>query len=779
MRKFISKVCMILAVGFMTSCGSATMEKEYNQGINIIPVPLSLQQQQGKFVLNSNTTIQASTPEGEKIATLFANKLKASTGYNLQVTEAGGNIILNIDPKQEMKEEGYKLAVTPAEVTITAKTPAGAFYGMQSLLQLLPAEVESTEVVKGVEWTVPCVAIEDAPRMNYRGVLIDVCRHFYPAADIKKQIDVLAMFKINHLHLHLTEDQGWRLEIKKYPELTEKGSVRVEGDGKEYKGFYTQEEMKEIVAYAADRFITIVPELELPGHELAAISAYPHLSCTGEKVSPRVVWGVEELVMCPGKEDMFNFLEDVIAEMAPIFPGKYFHIGGDECPKEHWEKCPKCQARIRAEHLKADAKHTKEQRLQSYVISRMEKVLAKYGKSIIGWDEILEGGLSPNATVMSWRGEEGGIAAALQSHDVIMTPGSGGLYIDHYQGDYKIEPVAIGGYATLEKTYSYNPVPDTLVALKKDHHILGVQCNLWSEYLYDTDVMEYRLYPRSLALSEVAWSALDRKDFKDFARRVNNAYVRLDAHHINYHIPQPEQPNGSCNFVAFTDTVTVPFKTTRPIDMVYTLDGTEPTPASTRYTQPLQFTESATLKIRSVLPSGVMSPTRTIIVEKQALAPAKEVAKKQQGLKLKMAYGTYLNAEALAKATEWKETTVKNVREICKQEPTWENMRGVKYYGAIATGYLNIEEDGVYYFSSNYDEVWVDGKLLINNDGEVKRFSRHDSSAALAKGLHEIKVVFCSHIIGGWPSAWDGDAITIRKADQEKFTPILDKNLFY
>ena len=778
MRKLISKVCMILAIGFMTSCGN-TIEKEYNQGINIIPVPLSLQQQQGKFVLNSNTTIQASTPEAQKIAALFANKLNTSTGFNIQVTEGNGNIILNIDPQQEMKAEGYKLNVTSSDATITAKTPAGAFYGMQTLLQLLPAEVESTEVVKDVEWAVPCVAIEDAPRMNYRGVLIDVCRHFYPTADIKKQIDVLAMFKINHLHLHLTEDQGWRLEIKKYPELTEKGSVRMEGEGKEYKGYYTQEEMKEIVAYAADRFITIVPELELPGHELAAISAYPHLSCTGEKVSPRVVWGVEELVMCPGKEDMFNFLEDVIAEMVTIFPGKYVHIGGDECPKHNWEKCPKCQARIRAEHLKADDKHTKEERLQSYVIRRIEKVFAKHGKKIIGWDEILEGGLSPDATVMSWRGEEGGIAAALQSHDVIMTPGSGGLYIDHYQGDYKIEPVAIGGYATLEKTYSYNPVPDTLVALKKDQHILGVQCNLWSEYLYDTDIMEYRLYPRSLALSEVAWSALDRKDFKDFARRVNNACVRLDAHKINYHIPQPEQPNGSCNFVAFTDTVTIPFKTTRPVNMVYTLDGSEPTPASTRYTEPLQFTESATLKIRSVLPSGVMSATRTITVEKQTLAPAKEVEKKKQGLQLKMAYGTYLNAAALAKATDWKETTVKSVKEICKQEPTWENMRGVKYYGAIANGYVNIEEDGVYYLSSNYDEVWIDGKLLINNAGEVKRFSRHDASVALAKGLHEIKVVFCSHIIGGWPSAWDGDAITIRKADQEKFTPIQDKNLFY
>ena len=409
----------------------------------------------------------------------------------------------------------------------------------------------------------------------------------------------------------------------------------------------------------------------------------------------------------------------------------------------------------------------------------MEVMLAKYGKKIIGWDEILEGGLSPNATVMSWRGEEGGIASALQSHDVIMTPGGNGMYLDHYQGDSKIEPVTIGGYTTLEKTYSYNPVPDTLVAMNKAHHILGVQVNTWSEYMYSNEIREYMMYPRTVALAEIAWTPVEKKDYKDFERRINNAYVRLDGQGMNYHIPQPEQPNGSCNFVAFVDEVTIPFTTSRPIDMVYTLDGSEPTPASTKYTEPLKFTESATLKIASVLPSGKMSKTRTITVEKQTLAPAKEVAEKKNGLQMKMAYGTYLNSEELAKATDWKELTIEKLRDIRSQEPTWENMRGVKYYGAIATGYVEIPEDGVYYFSSNNDEVWIDGKLLINNGGETKRFSRNDASMALAKGLHEIKVVFCSHIIGGWPSAWDDASISIRKSDAEKFTPIKKEQLFY
>ena len=780
MKKIFKMVCMALTIGFMTSCGGSTSvsEKVYNQGINLIPAPVSLQQQEGKFELTSSATFKASTPEAKGVAEFFVNKLKTSTGFDLAISETEGNIALNIDPALEMHAEGYKLVVTPAGIEITAKAPAGAFYGMQTVLQLLPAEIESKSVVN-TAWTMPCVTIEDAPRFNYRGLMCDPCRHFMTVEEVKRQIDVMAMMKINTFHWHLTEDQGWRMEIKKYPKLTEVGATRQEGEGTTHSGFYTQEEMKEVVAYAAERFITVIPELETPGHELAAIAAYPHLSCTGEEVTPRIIWGVEDLVMCPGKGDMFGFLEDVVKEMVEIFPSEYYHIGGDECPKESWKKCPDCQALIKKLGLKAKDGHSPEERLQSYVIGRMEEMLAKYGKKIIGWDEILEGGLSPNATVMSWRGEAGGIASALQAHDVIMTPAGNGMYIDAYQGDPKIEPVAIGGNCPLELTYSYNPVPDTLVAMGKAHHILGVQANTWSEYMYTNDIREYRTYPRALALAEIAWTQLDKKDYKDFERRMNNAYVRLDGVGVKYHIPQPEQPNGSCNFVAFVDEVTIPFKTSRPIDVVYTLDGSEPTPASAKYTEPLKFTESATLKIRSVLPSGVMSPTRTITVEKQALSPAKEVAEKKNGLNMKMTYGYYLNSKELEKATDWKELTIKTTLDIRSQEPTWENMRGVKYYSAIATGYVEIPEDGVYYFSSNNDEVWIDGKLLIDNGGEVKRYSRKDASMALAKGLHELKIVFCSHIIGGWPSAWDDASIKIRKADAEKFTPIKPEMLFY
>ena len=769
--------------GFMLlSCNTEVKEANYQ----IIPLPqeISVMDQAAPFILSNGTKIMY--PEGnekmQKNAEFLASYIKDLTGKSLAVQAGtdGKGIILQLGGNAE-NPEGYQLKVTSDQVVISGPTEAGVFYGIQTLRKSIP-------VAQGVDIALPAVEINDYPRFSYRGAMLDVSRHFFPVDSVKRFIDMLALHNINRFHWHLSEDQGWRIEIKSRPELTEIGSKRAETvighnsgkyDGKPYGGFFTQEEAKEIVAYAAERFIAVIPELETPGHELAAISAYPELSCKGQPTTPRIIWGVEDIVMCPGKEDMFKFLEDVVEEMVPLFPGTYFHIGGDECPKSSWKNCPACQARIKAEGLKTDKNHTAEERLQSYVIQRMEKMLAKHGKKIIGWDEILEGGLSPEATVMSWRGEAGGIASALQDHDAIMTPGGNGMYLDTFQGDSKIEPVSIGGYTLLEKVYSYNPVPDTLVTLGKDKHIKGVQANHWSEYMYNTDIMEYRMYPRMLAVSEIAWTPLDKKDYKDFERRINNAYVRLDGHDVNYHIPQPEQPNGSCNFVAFVDSTSLTFKTTRPETMVYTLDGTDPTPLSTQYTEPIKVTETTTLKIRTVLPSGKMSPVRNITVEKQALAPAKVVEKTTPGLKMKMADGTFFKASELNKATEWKEMTVKSLRDIRSQVESTESMRGVKQYGAIATGYVDIPEDGVYYFTTNNDEVWIDGKLLISNEGEVKRFSRNDKSVALAKGLHELKVVFLGHIIGGWPSLWDDASISIRKADQEKFTPIKPEQLFY
>ena len=780
MKKALALSALTIACTFMSCTQEPTKQAVYNQGINIIPQPVSIVQHEGSFKLNNKTVFYVPTAEAKTIADFFATKLQPSTGFNLTISEKDGknNISLLIDESLTVNEEGYTLEVNADKAVIKAKTPQGIFYGMQSFLQLLPAEVESPSLVNGVAWTAPAVSITDEPRFGYRGVMLDPCRHFIPVENIKKQLDVLSLFKINRFHWHLTDDQGWRIEIKKYPKLTEIGSKRIEGEGFEYGGFYTQEEIKDVIAYAAERFITTIPEIELPGHELAAISGYPELSCTGEDITPRIIWGVEDVVLCAGKESTFEFFEDIIAEVAALFPGEYFHVGGDECPKTSWEKCPLCQKRIREEGLRGDKEHSAEERLQSYFVQRIEKVLTKYGKKMIGWDEILEGGLAPTATVMSWRGEQGGIAAANMGHDAIMTPGVNGLYLDHFQGDPKIEPVSIGGMTTLERTYSFNPVPDTLVTIGKGHHILGVQCNNWSEYMYTTDLMEYRIYPRVLSLAEIAWTQLENKDFDDFKRRIDNALVRLDGHGINYHIPQPEQPNGSCNFVAFTDKANLEFKTTRPIKIVYTTDGSEPTSESTIYEAPIEFTESGVLKIRSVLSSGKMSKTREITVEKQTPAIAKEVERKVPGLQMQVTYGYFLESSALEGITDWKNSTIKSLSEITRVEKTDESMRNVKQYAAIATGYVEIPEDGVYFFSTDNEEFWIDGQMLISNKGETKRFSRKDKSIALAKGLHEIKVVFLGHIIGGWPSNWNNGNVNFRKSDAEKFSPIAPEMLY-
>lgn len=648
-------------------------------------------------------------------------------------------------------------------------------------MQLLPAQVESATKVEGVKWVAQCCNIEDAPRFGYRGFHLDPCRHFITVENVKKQLDLMSMFKVNTMHFHLTEDQGWRIEIKKYPKLTTIGSIRTEGDGSSYGGYYTQEQIKEIVDYAAKRYITVIPEIDLPGHMMAAIAAYPNLSCKGEKWSPRTVWGIEDLVMCAGKEDMFNFLGDIFDEIVPLFPGKYFHIGGDECPKTSWKNCPTCQKRIKDEGLQAEGKHTAEERLQSYVIKRVEKMLEKRGRKIIGWDEILEGGLSENATVMSWRGTQGGIEAAMQKHDVIMTPGSDGMYLDWYQGDSKIEPVTIPSPPRyLSSTYNYNPVPDTIKTLGLAHHILGVQCNNWSEYMYTNAKMEYMMYPRAVALSEIAWSPLNKKNFKDFCRRLDANSIRLDEHNITYHMPLPEQPYGSCDKVVITKDTTVTFTTSRPIKMVYTLDGTTPTPSSTVYTVPISVSGNTIIRIATVLPTGKMSKIRTVEVEKQAYAPAVKVEAPKQGLKIKRIKGNFLKVNQLELADgTWEYTDIDSLKDIkIKQIDDAATLRGANNYAAIAEGYINIPEDGVYYLSSRFEQVWIDNKLVINNEGDVKASTTNDSSVALAKGLHPIKIVFLSNIVGGWPSWWSKISIEMRKDSEQQFTEVDDSQYY-
>lgn len=761
----MKKMLLAALAALSVACGPKIIEKSYNQGINILPVPKSLTvlDDSVRFTVTPNTVIVCPSADFAQPAAFLAAKIKGATGFDLKIADApveSNFIALNLNTRVPVGNEGYTLRSELSGVTIEARTPQGAFYGVQTLLQLLPAEIESATKIDYVAWTIPSVDITDEPRFAYRGLMLDVARHFVDVEFIKKQLDVLAMYKINRFHWHLTDDQAWRIEIKKYPRLTEMGAVRTEGDGSTYGPFFfTQEQIKEVVAYAAERYIDVIPEIELPGHGLAALTGYPEFSCTGGPFTPRILWGVEEDVFCVGKDATFTFLQDVVDEVVELFPSKYFHIGGDECPKVRWETCPDCQARAKALGLKVttekigdkEVKHSVEEQLQSYAVRRMEEYLASKGKKMIGWDEILEGGLAPGAVVMSWRGTQGGIDAATQNHEVIMTPSSDGMYIDYYQGAAEVEPMGIGGRVMLEKTYNYEPVPSQLDSTQH-HLILGAQTNLWSEYLLSPELYEYMFYPRVLALAELTWSPASKKDYADFCRRLDNAYVRLDFHGINYHIPMPEGTLTQ-NVVFTNDTVSVPFENSRAYPMVYTLDGSQPTAQSTPYTEPIVVEATSTINIATVLASGKMSRVRSVVVEKQALAPAADTStllnkeKEARTIRARVARGFYPNPADYATAQFAPDTLMAafNGIKFGLKEPAL----------VVYEGLVTVPENGVYTFFSDMNELWIDGEKLIDNNGMASRHYHKKVQKALASGKHTYKLVYNNMTQDGWPQSWN------------------------
>ncbi|PKP41403.1 MAG: beta-N-acetylhexosaminidase [Bacteroidetes bacterium HGW-Bacteroidetes-10] len=508
--------------------------------VNIVPKPVSAVEKKGHFVINSNTKIVFNFSDEHNVNIASPLNAHISKFYGMEPLAiaaapkmSSNSIFISLNKKSGIKPEGYLMDVSGSGVSIEASTPAGLFYAVQSLIQLMPAEEMRMDKIK-----VPYVSVEDYPRFEWRGLHLDVCRHFMPKEFVLKYIDYMAMHKLNTFHFHLTEDQGWRIEIKRYPRLTEIGSKRKETimgrgneavklyDGKPHGGFYTQEDIKEIVAYAAKRYVTVVPEIEMPGHALAALAAYPELGCTGGPYEVATKWGVFKEVMCAGKEGTFEFLQNVMDEVLALFPSKFIHIGGDECPKESWKECPDCQQRIKELGLKD------EHELQSWFITRMEKYLNAKGRDIIGWDEILEGGLAPNAAVMSWRGEAGGIAAAKERHKVVMSPGTH-CYLDHFQGAKETQPLAIGGFTPLEKIYSYEPVPAELSA-EEAKYIMGAQGNVWTEFMPNPAHVEYMVYPRAAALAEVVWSPKESRDYKNFKERMEKMVLRYYSYGINF-----------------------------------------------------------------------------------------------------------------------------------------------------------------------------------------------------------------------------------------------------
>ena len=590
-----------------------TTDNDYS----IIPFPARFTAGSGRFALTNTTRILTTGKDRAQTAAaqLLASQLKLTSGLPIAVVPStpalakGKNIIFEKHTAGRCGPEGYTLRVTPEGVRLAAETPKGYFYGVQTLMQLLPAEVYGTNRTETANWSIPACDLLDRPRYPYRGLMLDVSRHFMPASFIKKFIDLLAMHKMNTFHWHLTDDQGWRIEIKKYPKLTQVGSTRKQTlvghyaenypqqyDGKPHSGFYTQEQIKDVVQYAAARHVTIIPEIEMPGHGLAALAAYPELGCEptkGYEVGTR--WGIIRDVYCPS-EKTFTFIQDVLTEVMGLFPGKYIHIGGDECPKDAWKKSAFCQDLIKKLKLK------NEEELQSYVIRRVEKFVNSKGRAIIGWDEILEGGLAPNATVMSWRGITGGIEAAKQKHTVVMTPGAF-CYLDKYQADPATEPISIGGYLPIEKVYSYEPTPTELTP-DQQKYVLGVQGNIWTEYIHTPAEVEYMAFPRAVALAEIGWMPAGPRNFEDFAARLKTHVKRFDKMGINYakrllDVRAETQFTGDDGSASRQLQVRLS-KLDSDGKIYFTTNGREATPASTEYIAPITLTKTTTIKAVTV-----------------------------------------------------------------------------------------------------------------------------------------------------------------------------------
>ena len=617
------------ALGLLFATFAQAQAPKTTANYRVVPLPQEISNTSaGAFALNAQTRI--AYPKGnaalQKDAELLAQYLFEATKVRptLTTNAQGRNLIVLSDTLKNNNKEAYRLDVSKDRISINGASAAGTFYGIQTLRKAIPQ-------TGAQKLFFPSVTINDQPRFGYRGAMLDVARHFFSFEEVKTFIDILALHNINRFHWHLTDDQGWRIEIKKYPRLTEVSSMRPETmvghdaskfDGKPHGGFYTQEQARAIVKYAADRHIMVVPEIDMPGHMVAALAAYPELGCTGGPYKVRTTWGVAEDVLCAGNERTLKFAKEVLSEVMNIFPGEYLYIGGDECPKSSWEKCSRCQALIKEKGLATDEKHTAEERLQSYFMSDIANFITAHGRKVGGWDEILEGGIAPNATVLSWRGMEGGIEAARLGHDAIMCPVSH-LYLDYYQtADRESEPTAFNGFIPIERTYDFNPVSPQLTA-NEAKHIIGVQANIWTEYMKTFKQVEYMTLPRLAAASEVQWTMPEKKNFDDFANRMpqllnvynlNKYNYGRHLFNVNIDVTAADKP-GSIN---------ITLTARKGATIYYTLDGSKPTTKSNRYTQTFTVNKSCKLRTIAVYPSFTSGEnTEDLLISKATMANVK------------------------------------------------------------------------------------------------------------------------------------------------------------
>jgi hexosaminidase len=717
--------------------------QEYPTTHTIIPAPNFYKTNGDSLAIKGQIQIkfekQKCTAKELKTAQILENIL------NSKVPNKGSDIkiLFNTTDNTLANKESYKISITSKGIFVTGQEE-GLFYAVQSLLQLLPNHLSGNNELK-----LPCVAIEDQPRYSYRGLQLDVSRHFFSTAVIKDLINQMSYYKLNNFHWHLTDDQGWRIEIKKYPKLTEIGSKRAQTlvgnkferfprffDGNPYGGFYTQEEIKEVVQYAQEHYVNIIPEIEMPGHASAAVAAYPNLACFP---SPdfKVIesWGVFEDVFCAGKEETFVFLQDVLDEVLLLFPSNYIHIGGDECPKTKWKQCPNCQKRIKELGLKD------EHELQSYFVKRMEKYLNANGRQIFGWDEILEGGLAPNAAVMSWRGESGGISAAKQKHPVIMTP-EDYVYFDHNQGYSLQEPLSVGRLTTLEEVYQYNPTPTHDLTPEEQLYIKGVQANLWSEYLTSPAKLNYMLYPRLFALAEIAWTKTENKNYNNFMlNRIPYHLEKLEMQKRLYKVPTP---------LGIEDTALIASKyvldvkpTIKNGQIFYTIDGYNPDETSNRYEKPVTINipkgEYRIIKTVQISESGKRSSISKIIIKNSDVIPSIPIQPTKQGLKFHY-YQSFFQqtneldtANPLRSGIHTESIGIKNYK-----------TKEIRYFGLKLEGYIYVDETASYTFSCIADDgakIFIDNDLIVDNDGR-HWINEAFGAVKLEKGFHKINISY-------------------------------------
>jgi hexosaminidase len=732
MKKIILSV--VFCLFFCSVCFAQSKE------INIIPKPSIIKPGDGYFELNSKTKFVVRNDEERKLVEIFNDYLKKNYDFSIETISKAGdkkNKIIFYPPGIDtpLPPENYMLHISKDFIGIAAQNQ-GKFYALQSLIQMIPVDFKKKAKI-------PAADITDAPRFPYRGMHLDVARHFFPVEFVKKYIDLMAQYKFNYFHWHLTEDQGWRIEIKKYPRLTEIGSKRKEtvkgrtltpyvGDGVPVEGFYTQEQIKEVVAYAKAKYITVIPEIELPGHSSAALAAYPNLGCKENyEYKVQTTWGIFKEVYCP-KEETFQFLEDVLAETIALFPDSpYIHIGGDEVLKDFWKESAFVQ------ELKAKENLKDEHEVQSYFIRRIEKFINSKGKRMIGWDEILEGGLAPNATVMSWRGMKGGIEAAKAKHDVIMTP-TDFAYLDYGQGDPRTEPVHIGGYLTLQKVYSFEPLPKELTEDERKY-ILGGQGNVWTEYMKTPDKVEYMVFPRMLALAEAVWSMPENRNFEDFQKRLSYHFTLLDKQNVSYRIPEP---TGLQNVLLSGETAEIKLDSILPNGKIfYTVDGTEPTEkTSNLYEKPIKLTvrtdEKIELKTIVVNDKGRKSSVYGSTIWRREALPAAELKNAETGVVFFQTYaGNFASVDDVENYDSENSGRTKSLGLGQFKEKLSENVP----FAVRFNGYVNVPNDEIYEFELEADDgavLFIDGEKVVNNDGVKDKSGRKSGFVALKKGYH-------------------------------------------